>query len=181
MSKFAPKNDNQLSIFELLRQLSTTANGAASTEGRSCVIEGLRETLREAIKASPLSRHQIAGEMSHLVGATITKEMIDSWTREDQVTTDDGRPQTAEKRNTADGSDSKTIRRHVPAEYLPAFCKVTGSREPLRLLCEAAGFFVLPGPEALRAEIQKIDEEIKDRQSKKRARSAFLKEMEKGK
>jgi hypothetical protein len=172
MSKLRSGLDNkQISIFELLRQLST-ANRPSSNEGRCCVIEGLRGALRDAIKASPLSRHQIAGEMSHLVGQTITKEQLDSWTREDQR---------SEPQSLGTTESGTTIRRHVPAEYLPAFCKVTGAMEPLRLLAEAAGFFVLPGPEALRAEIHRIDEEIKDRQSKKRARSAFLKEMEKPK
>jgi len=38
--------------------------------------------------------------------------------------------------------------------------------------------FVLPGPEALRAEIQRIDEEIVGKQTEKRKRMLFLKEME---
>jgi hypothetical protein len=175
MSKLRPGFDNkQSSIFEILRGLSTPKN-QPTPEGQLNLIERLRVALRDAIKSCPLSRHQIAGEMSHLVGHTITKEMIDSWTRGDQSETGSDGPVGS------DVSDYKTIRRHVPAEYLPAFCKVTGSHEPLRLLCEAAGFFVLPGPEALRAEIQRIEEQIRDGQDRKRKRVMFLKEMEKEK
>ncbi|MEI6425671.1 MAG: hypothetical protein WCP55_25885 [Lentisphaerota bacterium] len=36
----------------------------------------------------------------------------------------------------------------------------------------------LPGPEALRAEIQRIEEEINHKQTEKRKRLVFLKEME---
>ena len=55
---------------------------------------------------------------------------------------------------------------------------MTGSREPLSLLAEKAGLFALPGPEALRAEIQKLDEEAKKLSAEKRKRVLFLQEME---
>jgi hypothetical protein len=40
------------------------------------------------------------------------------------------------------------------------------------------GVFILPGPEALRAEIQRIEEDINKKQTEKRKRLVFLKEME---
>lgn len=172
MSKTAGKTGNQISIFDLLTQLTKPAD-QPTPEGQLNLIERLRMALKGAIKSCPLSRYEIAGKMSHLVGHTITKEMIDSWTREDQV---EGR---SDGLVGSDGSDTKTIRRHVPAEYLPAFCQVTGNNEPLRFLCEAGGFFVLPGPEALRSEIQKIEEQIREAQDNKRKRVMFLREMEK--
>jgi hypothetical protein len=49
---------------------------------------------------------------------------------------------------------------------------------PLRILGQPIGAFVLPGPDALRAEIQRIDEEIIRKQAEKRRRLVFLKEME---
>jgi len=48
----------------------------------------------------------------------------------------------------------------------------------LTLLGRLVGVFVLPGPEALRAEIRKLEEEIERKQSEKRKRMVFLKEME---
>lgn len=92
--------------------------------------------------------------MSHLLGCEITKFMLDAWTAESK-----------------DGH-------RFPAEYLPAFCQVTGDREALTALAEAAGLFAMPGPDALRSEIQKLDEEAKRINSEKRKRLQFLKEME---
>ena len=160
MSKSRKKIDkssfNQLTIFEHLRGL-TERQGP--TEGQFKIIDQLKASLRAAIKACPLSRHQIAGEMSHLLGETITKEMIDSWTREsDEV---NGRPG-----------------RHIPAEYLPAFCKVARDNEPMMIMGRVAGVFVLPGPEALRAEIQRLDEEILSAKARKKKRMVFLREIE---
>jgi len=157
MSKSRRRIDKrQATIFDLIKEY---AEQERPTEGRARVIERLRASLRQAIKGSPLSRHQIAGEMSHLLGETITKEQIDSWTRESDEM--NGRPA-----------------RHIPAEYLPAFCMVTRDNSPIEVMGEVAGAFVLPGAEALRAEIQKLDEQIKAAQARKRKRLMFLREME---
>lgn len=161
MSKSRSKiDDKQITIFEYLKSLSEQSHiDTSNNAGQFKAINQLRASLKAAIKGCPLSRHQIAGEMSHLVGESVTKEKIDSWTREsDEI---NGRPG-----------------RHTPAEYLPAFCQVTGCNEPLVILGKMVGLFILPGPEALRAEIQRIDEQIKTAQSKKKKRVMFLKEME---
>lgn len=157
MSKSKRKIDSrQMDIFSFLQR---TAGQEGPSEGKCKCIDRLRGAIRWAIKNSPLSRHQIAGEMSHLVGESITKEMIDSWTRE------------------SDEANGRQVR-HIPAEYLPAFCVAAGSSEPLRLLAETAALFVLPGPEALRAEIQRLDEKERTIKAEKRRRKLFLKEME---
>lgn len=162
MSKSKRKIDTkQMSILDFLQGISTEPASPHATKGQFAVADCLRQSVRAAIKASPLSRHQIAGEMSHLCDETITKEMVDSWTREsDEI---NGRP-----------------RRYIPSEYLPAFCQVTGCTEPLAIMGKLVGLFVLPGPEALRAEICKLDEEISVKKSQKRKRQMFLKEMEAG-
>jgi len=99
----------QVTIFDLLKDLSRPE--PAATQGSFQIIEKLKNALRDAIKGSPFSRHQIAGEMSHLLGETITKEQIDSWTREsDEI---NGRPG-----------------RHIPAEYLRRFAPSPG--RPIR-------------------------------------------------
>ena len=150
-------DDKQLNLFEYIKKLS---EDQTSSEGQLKIIDQLRASLRNVIKGCPLSIHQIAGEMSHLLGEPISKDQIYSWTRSSDEL--NGRPG-----------------RHVPAEYLPAFCQATGCNEPLALLGRLVGLFVLPGPEALRAEIQRLDEEIKSRQTKKRKRLIFLKEIDK--
>jgi len=149
-------DDKQLSIFNLLQDLSKTDE---PTDGQFKIIDQLKGALREAIKECPLSRYQISGEMSTLLDHTVTKEMLDSWTREsDEI---NGRPG-----------------RHIPAEYLPAFCQVTKNNEALIVMGRKVGLFVLPGPEALRAEIQKLDEQLLKMKNRKRKRLMFLKEME---
>jgi len=160
------KVDNQLTIFDLIKDYSTPAPFAP---GQFRIIEALRHEMREAIKHCALSRHQIAGEMSHLLNETITKEQIDSWTREDQ------RAEIGDERL---GEEDRWIRRHIPGEYLPAFCEVTGSTGPLKVMGTPCRVFFLPGPEALRAEIQRLDEEIRKAQARKKKRMIFLKEIE---
>ena len=142
----------QRTLFDLLE--AQAIQSPAPVEGSLNLRERLRGALNQALKSCPKSRWQVAGEMSHLLGTEITKWMIDAWTAE-----------------------SKEGHR-FPAEYLPAFCRATGDAGPLRLLAEAAGLFALPGPEALRAEIQRLEEEARKLQAEKRKRLTFLEEME---
>ena len=158
MSKARQRFDHkQLNIFDFLKSISEPAE--PSTQGKFRIINDLKAAMRQAIKNSPLSVHQIAGEMSHLLNEGITADVIYSWTRESDEM--NGRPG-----------------RHIPAEYLPAFCEAVRDTEPLMIMGRVAGVFVLPGPEALRAEIQKLDEEINRAKTRKRKRMMFLREME---
>ncbi len=133
----------------------TTKEQAVVVEGAGNVRERLRLALSAAIKQCSLSRWEIAGKMSHLLGHEISKYSLDAWTAE-----------------------SKEGHR-LPAEYLPAFCSVTGDNGPLQLLAETAGLFALPGPDALRSEIRKLEEDSRRINQERRKRELFLKEMEK--
>ncbi|KQC09404.1 MAG: hypothetical protein APR55_10300 [Methanolinea sp. SDB] len=144
----------QQSLFDYIQRLNEALRSGADTEGTLNIRERLRLSLNRAIKNCGLSRPQISGEMSHLLGADVTKSIIDSWTAE-----------------------SKEGNR-IPAEYLPAFCQVTGSNEPIEILNDAAGMFSLPGPDALRSEIQRLAEQERKIRSEKRKREIFLLEME---
>lgn len=157
MSKRKQKLDTrQMSLFDVIRRVSEAQQAQTQAqEGEMDISNSLRLALVEAIKQCPLSRHQIAGEMSHLLGVEVTKSTIDTWTAESKE------------------------RHRIPAEYLPAFCRATGSREPIRLLAERGDMFAMPGPEALRAEIQKLTEEESRARAEKRKRMKFLEEMEK--
>lgn len=42
----------------------------------------LRALISDLLKASPLSRHQVAARMSELTGQEITKHQLDAWTAE---------------------------------------------------------------------------------------------------
>lgn len=156
MAKLRTKSDrpqvHQLNLFDYVQKLA--AEKRKVTEGSLNVKERLRASLNAAIKQCNLSRHQIAGEMSHLIGADITRTQIDSWTAE-----------------------SKELNR-IPAEYLPAFCRATGSIEPMRILAEAAGAFAMPGPDAIRSEIQKLREQSRKINAELRKREIFVSQME---
>ncbi len=154
MSKRKQKTDSrQLSLFDVIQRCSSVDN-TPPDEGALNFSRRLRQALAAAIDGCKLSRHQIAGEMSHLLGVEVTKTTIDSWTAESKE------------------------RNRIPAEYLPAFCRATGDREPIRLLAECGDMFAMPGPEALRAEIQKYAEQESKARAEKRKRLKFLGEME---
>jgi hypothetical protein len=154
MAKKPHKIDScQLSLLDLL-QRAQDISAAPSTQGSANVEALLRLALSAAIKDCPLSAHQISGEMSHLLDETITAEMIYSWTAE-----------------------SKT-KHQIWGSRLAAFCRVTGARRPMEIISEAAGMFCLPGPEALRAEIQRYTEDERKARSERRKREVFLNEIE---
>lgn len=154
MAKLKQRIDiNQASLFDILKNYQEE-NQDSRPAGSFDIDRQFRELISQALKNCPLSRWQVAARMSELTGQEITKAMLDSWTAE-----------------------SKEGHR-FPAIYLPAFCESVGDSEPLRMLGKLVGVFVLPGPEALRAEIQRIEEEINRKQTEKRKRLVFLKEME---
>lgn len=117
----------------------------SSTEGQMADLSlALRASLVAAIKQCPLSRYQIAAQISELITRDVTKEMLDKYCAE-----------SAEAHR-------------IPAEIIPAFCLITGSRAPLDLLAQAIGCTVLGPEEAhaleiirLRMEKAKLEEQIK--------------------
>jgi hypothetical protein len=131
--KLDKQDDRQISLFDLLveAQRDNTAPRAGSLD----IDNELRHQISDELKKCPYSRYHIAGRMSELTGTEITKSMLDSWTAE-----------------------SKELHR-FPAIFLPAFCIAVGSPCLINFLGRKAGVFVLPGKEALRAEIQKLLEE----------------------
>jgi len=151
MTKKQTKADNQASLFDLLKTYQENIERPA---GSFDLDRQFREAISQALKDCPLSRYQVAARMSELLGHEITKSMLDSWT-----------------------SEAKEEHR-FPAIFLPAFCEAVGCSEPLKIMGKLVGVFILPGPEALRAEIQRIEEEINRKQAEKRKRIVFLKEME---
>lgn len=155
MSKKARQSDTrlQLSLLDVLKQIEQ-AQEAEPGEGSLNIEEPLRLSLKQALKESPLSVHQIAGEMSHLLGETITAEMVYSWTAE-----------------------SKSLHQ-IWGSRLPAFIRATGSRRPLEIIAKAAGAFTLPGPDALRAEIQHCMEQEKKARAERRKREIVLEQLE---
>jgi hypothetical protein len=133
---------NQLSLLEFLKDLRPK-----HTDFSSLNIDLLfRAALARAIKESHLSRIQIAAKMSEILDFEITKAMLDSWTAE-----------------------SREGINRFPACYLHAFCEATESIEPLRMLADLIGSFVIQGPEALDLELKRIQDQKQKLSEKERA------------
>ena len=151
MSKSPKRLDSpppgQLTIFEELRRAQAERNDGA---GSMRCGEEMKAALNLALKKCPLSRYEVAGRMSHLLDCQITKEMIDSWTAE-----------------------SKQERR-IPAEFVPAFCAATGDDGALLVQNRKRDLFAFAGPEALKSEIDAIEQEIKEKQRGLRQRKQLL-------
>lgn len=148
MSKSRKRFDeNQGTIFELIEQINAP-KPQETPPGRFRIINDLRESIRDAIKeCRSMSRHQIAGEMSHLLDETITKAQMDSWTR-DTVSNERG--------------ESVPNSRHIPAQYLPAFCEVTSCDEPIRVMVRKMEYHLMPPKKVLEAEVQKAKQRRKE-------------------
>ena len=133
---------------ELTSQTPTPPHGSLDVDSE------LRAAISADIKGCPLSRYQIAARISELVGREVTAAMLNNWTAESH-----------ENHN-------------FPCQFLPAFVVATGGRRAFECLSRRAGLFALPGPEALRSEIHRLDEQIELLKKEKEKRKIFLKEMD---
>ncbi|HBG06290.1 MAG: hypothetical protein A2075_12025 [Geobacteraceae bacterium GWC2_58_44] len=144
-------DNDQLSLLDLLRQ--EREERQFSRPGRLNMNAQISAAIKAGIRKAPKSREAIAEEMEELAGERITVCMINNWTA-------DSHPH------------------DMPGRFYSAFCAATGDVELIRLLAEGAGVFMLPGPDALRAEIQKLDEQSRELQAQKKKRLLFLQELE---
>jgi post-segregation antitoxin (ccd killing protein) len=143
MMKFC--QPNQLSLLDLLADLRPKISISVLN-----IDLLLRTAIAKAIKESNLSRIQIAARMSEALDIEITKSMLDAWTAE-----------------------SREGLNRFPACYLPAFCDAVQSIEPLKILADLNGCFVIQGPEALDLEMKRIEDKEKELTEKKKAVKAM--------
>jgi hypothetical protein len=150
----------QLSLFEAAireEMAAQTAPVPGSLNIHAQTIAALSYALRHAGK----SREQIADEMTLYTGDHITVHMINAWV-----------------------CQSKENHR-FPMEYFPAFRKATNDLGALNVTSRASGTFTLRGPDALRADIRKIEElkqvkreEEKHLEAEKKRLETLLQEVE---
>ena len=164
MTKKKRFSSNELPLFEWIRKAQELTSQSyfhpkgslnIDSEFRSAISEDLRHARDES--GRELSRYQVAARMSDYLGREITASMLNNWTAESHEN------------------------HYCPAACLPALVHATGGqRRAIEALSRHSGLFALPGPEALRAEIQRLDEEIKVKKDEKNKRMIFLKEIERG-
>lgn len=140
-----------MSLFDLL--VAAREEKAGQALGRLNIAAKLAMAARNSIRKAPKSRETIADEMTELTGDQISVSMINNWTAESHP-------------------------HRMPGEWIPAFCLATNDTSMIEIQAEAAGIYTLPGPDALRAEIQKLDEQAKTLSKERHKRMLFLKEME---
>jgi len=145
-------DDMQLSLFDLIREDEQKRfnDNAPGSFNISCQ---LRSGLSEGLKRCSLSRYEVTARMSELIGVDITKSQLDTWTAE-----------------------SKEYHR-FPAEYLPAFCEVTGYKEPLYIMARMLQCYLLESEEALLAELGRIDQVKRDLSRKEKAVREYLDQL----
>src|SRR5574340_1493753 len=154
------RDDQTISIFEHLTRMQEQARQQTCVSTGSCAIDAeLRAAIFQDLKHATnqsgreLSRYEIAARMSELAGEEITYSMLCNWA--------------------ADSHDHH----NMPAKYMSAFILVTGGRRAIDVISKHAGIFTLPGPDALRAEIRRIDEDINRKQQEKKKRELLLEEV----
>lgn len=163
MSKENPvKNPStQMSLLDYIEQAAELARQGTGKPAGSLNIDAefvaaVKEDLRHAKddKGCYLSVAQVAARMSDLTGFEITESKFRNWT-------------------------APSHPHDFPCLYLPAFVVSTGGqRRAFEVLSRHAGLFALPGPEALRAEIERRREEEKKTRDERHRLETILKEID---
>lgn len=144
---------NQMSLFDQVKEKHEARLDREVKPGSFNINVQIREMISEGIKQSGLSRYETAARMSELVGEEITKSQLDSWTAE-----------------------SKEGHR-FPVQYLAAFAKTTGYIEPLRLIADMIGCYIVESEGALLSELGRIDQYKRKLSEREKAIREFLKQM----
>jgi hypothetical protein len=153
---------DQTTIFDWLKKTEALARQMEGiAKGSLDIDKELRAALSDDIKHAcadkgrELSRAEVAARMTDLIGEEITLSMLNNWT-------------------------APSHPHSIPSKWIPAFVLATGGqRRSIEVISKHSGLFLLPGPEALRAEIQRHDEIIQKNKTEKLKKMIFLKEIEK--
>lgn len=148
-----PEPAGQMSLFEAVvrEELAAQSRPAAgSLNIKHQIIHALTHALRHAGK----SREQIADEMTLYTGEEITVHMINAWV-----------------------CQSKENHR-FPMEFYPAFRRATDNLDALNVTSQACGAFTLRGPDALRADIRKLEEKKQAKKEEEKALEAEKRRLE---
>ena len=100
----------------------------------------------------PLSRAQVAASMTDLVGSEITLTTLNNMTAASHA-------------------------HRFPVSWLPALVSATGQRRALEVISRRTGLFILPGPDAVRAELDRLNEQKNSIAAEIKKRRMFLNEM----
>lgn len=140
-----------LPLLELVERASSETK-AGLTRGVLDLDTAVRVALVESLRNSPLSRAEVADEVSRAVDRSVSEATLNAWC-----------------------SESKDGHR-LPAAYVPALCRITGSTLLLRVIAEASAVHVVDGQTLLLAERARRERRIAADRKALRALDAALPE-----
>ena len=138
----------QLRIFDLIRMVEDRQASAAPSlmpGGKASIDIAVRSIITSSLKSSPLSRFEVAANMSDTLNVEITKAQLDSWSAE-----------------------SKEGHR-FPLVYTAAFCQATGNYTLVRYIAELCGGYFIEGGDAIDLTLGRIEKEIRKLEGKRSA------------
>jgi len=141
MSKRRPGTDG--GMVQLRLPLSALPTAGLQAGGLRCK-DAVREALTLALERSGLDREYVVGELSRLVGETVSRATLDSWTAE-----------------------SKGERR-LPLEYAGALAVLLGDTSLVQAALDACGLRVLGAQDVAVYEIGRITVEKRKRSQRER-------------
>jgi len=150
---------DQQTLFDIIKQSQIVTHNPGGLDIDSEFRCALSEDIKHATDGSgrEISRYEVAARMSEYLGQEITASMLNNWTAEAHE------------------------KHRFPGQFLPAFIHATGGqRRAVEVISRKSGLFVLPGPEAVRAKLQRIDEEINGKRQERKKWKTYLREMERG-
>lgn len=150
---------DQLNIFDLIKEVSkkqSAASAPVETAGKASIDAAIRSIISESLKQSPMSRYEIAGQMSDILGVEISKSQLDAWSAE-----------------------SKENHR-FPLVYSGAFCRATQDNSLARYMADMCGGYFIQGEDAIRLELGKIEEQKQRLSRKEKVIREFLGEVHHG-
>ena len=158
MSKLSKKIDpaaaGQMNLFETVVREEMAMAKQAPIPGSLNIKHQLLAAIKRALRDAGKSREAVADEMTLYTGELITSEMISTWVAESKK------------------------KHRFPLEYLPAFRRATNSLDALNVISLACGAFTLRGPDALRADIRKLDEQKQTKKEEEKRLEAEKKRLE---
>ena len=145
--------ENQLSLFDLLVDGRAALCATEPAPGSFNMTAEIRHSISEAIRKSGLKRWEIAGRMSELLGAEVTESMLNAWSAESRED------------------------RRFPAEYLAAFCHVTGDLTLLHRIASRLNCHVFETEQAVLAELGRIRWQREQLAERERAVRRYLERL----
>lgn len=154
--KTSANTENQLSLFDVIQETAASMDPAEPAPGSFDMSSAIRRGISEAVRRSGLKRWEIAGRMSELLGVEVTESMLNAWSAESRED------------------------RRFPAEYLAAFCYVTGDRDLVREIARKMQCWLLESEEAVMAELGRINWRRQQLAAREKQVKQYLQEMKRG-